>query len=871
MRRTVDSSRFITLGVTAMIAAIAISPRSAQSQQATPPPLTARDSVVIAAGPDYAAGGLRRKLLGGNYRDLWTAPIKVPVLDLSTFAGGIKPFKTGGGKQGKSLRFVTADSTEWVFRPVHKTFLVIGEEYDNTIVWTIFHDQGSASHPAGAFAAAPMLTAAGVLHPSPRLAVMPDDPLLGDFRKEFAGVLGMIEEYPTKPKDAPGFAGAEKVIETDELLEGINKDPQFQVDAREFLTARLMDLLLGDNDRHPNQWKWAQLGKSKDELWVPIPRDRDKVFVSYEGMLLRLARIALPSLVTFRDSYSDPTALFVNATEFDRRLLGNLDRSVWDSVATGLTRTITDAVIDNAVLAMPPQYAASSRVIAERLKIRRDHLREAADLYYGELWPVADIHGTDADDNATVVRSSDGSVDVSIRSGSSAPWYHRRFDPAETHEIRLYLHGGNDNAAVTGTTTRSIALRIIGGNGTNTLIDSSTVGGRRNPTRLYDVGTVEGVKYARDSADEKVNEDNAFNHYFNRRPWLRAYGTLIPPVRDRGSAMRPIAGVRTQRGLGVIPHVGIAWYKYGFRSVPYASMVEADAAYSIGSNRFAIGLGADKRFESSDIHLPATAGITQLEVVQFHGFGNDILDLRGHFYDVRQSQWYLRPAIGLSLNPESEISLGPIVRYSSTDSVGNRFISTERPYGFAHFGEAGLELKLRYDTRVVPDTTKPRAVFDITGGAYPAIWDVASAYGVIDGVASAFVTLPVATKPVLAFRAGGKKLFGDFPYFDAAFLGGSHSLRTEERQRYAGDASLYGSTELRVPIAKFPFILPLDVGVLGFADAGRVYLNGESPGGWHTAAGGGFWVGVVNPGTSVNVLFTNRHDRRTVANVGFAF
>ena len=46
-------------------------------------------------------------------------------------------------------------------------------------------------------------------------------------------------------------------------------------------------------------------------------------------------------------------------------------------------------------------------------------------------------------------------------------------------------------------------------------------------------------------------------------------------------------------------------------------------------------------------------------------------------------------------------------------------------------------------------------------------------------------------------------------------------------QRYAGDASLYGTTELRVPLAKFPFILPLDVGAIGFYDAGKVYVNGD--------------------------------------------
>ena len=162
-------------------------------------------------------------------------------------------------------------------------------------------------------------------------------------------------------------------------------------------------------------------------------------------------------------------------------------------------------------------------------------------------------------------------------------------------------------------------------------------------------------------------------------------------------------------------------------------------------------------------------------------------------------------------------------------------------------------------------------MLELIGSAYPAMWDVENAYSAISGVASAFITLPVPKRPVLAFRAGGKKLFGDFPYFDAAFLGGASSLRVEHRQQFAGDASVFGSAELRVPVAQFPLILPLDVGLIGFADAGRVYVDDESPGGWHTAVGGGFWVGFLDPGKSVNVLFTNREHRRLLVSLGFAF
>jgi hypothetical protein len=271
------------------------------------------------------------------------------------------------------------------------------------------------------------------------------------------------------------------------------------------------------------------------------------------------------------------------------------------------------------------------------------------------------------------------------------------------------------------------------------------------------------------------------------------------------------------------------------------------------------------------VHIPVLAGVSQFEVVQFHGFGNDVPDLRGRFYDVRQRQWALFPAIGRSFSPVSDISLGPIVRYTKTDSLLNRFITQQRPYGFAQFGEAGLRLKMHLDSRNIPDTLKPRFVVDVTGSAYPGLWDVTKAYESADAWAAAFFTIPVAKKPVLALRGGGKKLWGPFPYFDAAFLGGSENFRTEEKQRYVGDASLYGTTELRVPIAKFPFILPLDVGAIGFVDAGRVYFNGDSPGGWHTAAGGGFWVGFLNPGTNFNVLFTNNKQRRVTTNIGFAF
>ena len=88
-------------------------------------------------------------------------------------------------------------------------------------------------------------------------------------------------------------------------------------------------------------------------------------------------------------------------------------------------------------------------------------------------------------------------------------------------------------------------------------------------------------------------------------------------------------------------------------------------------------------------------------------------------------------------------------------------------------------------------------------------------------------------------------------------------------QRYAGDASLYATAELRVPIAKFSLLLPLNVGLLGTGDIGRVYVSGDSPDGWHNAFGAGFWVAFHELSLDVRVM--HAYEVRNVGGVAIRF
>ena len=261
----------------------------------------------------------------------------------------------------------------------------------------VLQDQISAGHPTGALVVPPILEAAGVLHASPVLVMMPDDPRLGEYRAEFAGMLGTIEERPNDADDErASFAGALEVVGSDKLLLALEKDPAVRVDARAFLAARLTDVFLGDWDRHRDQWRWALVEGAAGRRWLPIPRDRDQAFVRFDGFLFRLVRRRVPQLVAFGPEYPPIVGATWNGRDLDRMILATLERPVWDSVAGALQASLDDAVLQEAVDRLPAEYRRldGQRLLAG-LRARRDGLPAMARRYYRLLAGQVDVFATD--------------------------------------------------------------------------------------------------------------------------------------------------------------------------------------------------------------------------------------------------------------------------------------------------------------------------------------------------------------------------------------------------------------------------------------------------------------------------------------------
>ena len=840
-------SRRWVLSAVLVLGSVAGRPAAGQAPEGSPP--GAADTLVT-PGAHYRAGGFHTLLFGRHYRDLWTTPIRVEVLDLDRFAGGLHPTRRGGGKQTRSLRFEGADGRQYQFRSLDKDpSPLLPESLRHTLAQRIFQDQISAGHPAGPLVVSPLLEAAGVLHSDPRLMLLPDSPALGEFRAEFGGMLGMLEERPTD--DGPGFAGATKIIGTGELFERLEKHQDERVDARAYLGARLVDLLLGDWDRHQDQWRWARLGEADTLPWMPIPRDRDQAFARFDGLLLSLARLSAPQLVEFSATYPSMVGLTWNARVVDRRLLTGLEWPVWDSVANELQGRMTDPVIDDAVQRLPAELRKRNAAwLAGALKSRRDHLPLAARHFYQMLAVEVEVHGSDQAERVEVARAGDRTLDLTIYpagSDSGLAIFRRRFDRADTKEVRLYLQGGDDAVLIRGTGSGAPLLRVIGGGGDDRVVDSSGGGG----TRSYDARGINEVGGA-----HRVPLDT--------RPYadFRLSDSTPYPPRDWGGFWRFRPWVSSGPDVGFFAGGGVVRYDFGFRKRPYRSKLALRAGYATGAKAFRAEFQGDFRRVNSRVRTGLFLRASGVEVVRFFGFGNETPRLDDDaFYRVKQQQYVVAPSVSFPVGSRGALTLGPTLKYVHTDRDSTRFITQFAPYGVSSFGMVGGAAELEWDARDAP--VARRGVRVLAGGTvYPGVWDVADAFGEVHGEVATYLTAPTTFGPTLALRAGGKQVWGTYPYFESAFIGGAGTVRGLREQRYAGDAAAYGNAELRVRLGRFFVVLPGDFGVFGIADAGRVWLEGESSDSWHSGFGGGLWFAFLDPANTV-ALSLVRGDNRT--------
>ena len=835
----------------------------------------AQETRRVVVGPQYAASGFNAAWLGDGYRALWTTEVSLPVLDLRQTAGGLTPVRVVGQAQSLGLAFRGADGRAYTFRSLHKhPDRMLPEAWRDAWPGKLAQQLTVGTHPGAALIQASLARTIGLPATNPRIVVVPDDPALGEFRQQFANEIGTIDEYPLAgPEGSPGFMGATEILTSPQFWERWLASADNRPDSRAYLRARVLDLWVDNYDRHSGQWRWMRIpGKP---LWQPLPEDPDFVLVRHDGLASRVVRGRLPDFLEFSARY--PGRLegpLNNCYEVDRWVMADLDRAAWDEVARDVVSRLTDETIDAALRALPPEWHAKGGAqSAADLKARRAGLVDYVLRVYALEAKAVDVRATNQDDTVTIARNGDDSVEVTITAPAGAtPYFSRRFSPRETGEVRIYLHGGDDRVTRTGAPGGPIRVRIIGGGGRD-VIDESASGGS---DVWRDGGEVEVTR----GRGTKVREGVWVNPAVAKEtPWLE------PRNHGHWSTFSTILGYSAD--TGALVGLGVTRTAWGFRTKQAAASQQTLRGAFATSDVSGVAeyLGTFRRPGSSLAWRVHALG-SGIEGMNFYGLGNETpAETDRSKYRARQDLFMFAPSLRLELGKRFEAFAAPEVRYSRTKSEEGSIVDALQPIGADDLGQVVLRAGFSFDSRQRADahgegvvSSSPQIAqsegrvtgisMQASGFAVPEAWDVKSGYGGVEGRLAAYVG---NSRAHVAVRVGGRKVMGDYAWFDAAYVGGSNN-RGYASHRFQGDSSAFGTVSLRSWLGAVPFLVPVKVGVVAFADTGRVWLEGEQSNTWHNSVGGGL---LFQPVATQSVVFAaiahGKEGNRYYAGIGYPF
>jgi hypothetical protein len=826
------------------------------------------DTVKVAARAAFnKKSGIHKALFGKNYRELWATPVSMRVVHIATEKGGLSITGLGGGKQTRSLQLNDSAGHEWVLRTVDKyPERGLPKFMRHTIVRDVLKDRISTSNPYAALTVPPMAGALGIPHMHPEIVFMPDDPALGRYRKEFGNQVLLLEER--RPIDST------KTKKTEKVQEALEKGDKARVDQKLLLRARLLDMIIGDWDRHAGQWLWEMYKDSSGIIYEPLPHDRDKVYYTSSGLFSWIGAKLKPQWQSFGEHIKHVKKWNLNNIYFDLHLLNELDRRDWDEQIEYIQHKLSDSIINAAVKLLPPDiYAICGRETTRKIIARRNNIKANAMEYYRFLSRSVDIPGSEKDEKFFIKQEENGAVSVKVnrlkKDSMEHVLYERKFDPGETKEIRLFGLGGDDVFSLSGEQSGKIIIRMIGGEGHDVFLVDSAL---KQPGKhvIYDRSDEKNSYPVAHTAKLLVSTDSSVNTYNKRDFKFNHFGPLVS------------LGYNTEDGVRLI--AGYIAEKHRFRMDPYLYRQELQVGYTLSKKSFIITYKADFKKAVGDNDL----GINILSrgprnVSNFFGLGNETVfvnqgNQRFDYYRNRYDYIFTDVRLYHRLG-KWQVSGGVIGQYytSSAANNGSKFFNE---YNHRHpelnlFSTkvyAGLITGVNYDTRNSSSYPTIGVYWKNTLNSVTGITITNHTNGQLLSEFSFYLNPDKDSVLTIANRTGAGHFFGRGEFFQMMNLGGMLSLQGFHTSRFIGNSMVFNDLELRLKLFDFNnYVLAGKLGMIVFNDAGRVWLDGESSNTIHDSYGGGLFITPYNKVILTAVIGHSSDGNLLYLTTGFRF
>ncbi|WP_303318265.1 metallophosphoesterase [Flavivirga abyssicola] len=838
-------------------------------------------------------GGAYKMFWGKRYRDEFSTKVKAPTVRLDTLFGGLTPVRKGGGHQSKSLRLKDAKGREYVMRALRKNAIqyiqsvgfkdqYIEGQFNDSYTEGLLLDIFTGSHPYAPFTIGTLSDAVGVYHTNPVLYYVPKQSTLGQFNNEFGNELYMIEERASSGHgDKASFGFSDELISTDDLLKELKEDEDHVLDEAAYIRARLFDMLIGDWDRHEDQWRWAEFKEKGKKIYRPVPRDRDQAFsIMADGTLLGLATTIVPSLRllhSYEEELKSPKWFNLEPYPLDMTLINQSDKSVWDAQVKYIVENLTDAIIDKAFLNFPPEVSKENiKDIKRKLKGRRSNLQTISDTYYDHISKFAVIKGTDKDDWFEIERMPQGNTKVTayrIKDGKKADVFHQRtYTCVNTQEIWIYGLDDDDTFEIFGGGNKLIKIRLIGGQNNDTY---NIKNGKR--VNIYDYKSKANT-FTTNKGRKQLTDDYETNVYDYKK------------LKNSSNQLMPTLGSNPDDGLKI--GFSNTLTNYGFMRNPFTSKHIVSGAYYFATQGFDFGYNGEFAKVVGNMNLNLQAQFTSPNyAINFFGFGNntpnpeadenDGLDVGLDYNRVKLQTLKFSPSLVWRGRLGASFKIGLLYESYEVEETEGRFINDQFIGDNTEIDNDyyGIDAKYHYenyDNEAFP--TLGMMIALQTGYKNNLEESKGFAY-LIPEIAFDYKLIP-SGQLVLATKLKGHINFGDeFEFYQGANIGANNGLRGYRNERFTGKSSFVQSTDIRLNLRKVKTgLLPLNIGFYGGVDYGRIWVDNDfllNPNDhsddWNTSIGGGIFANAADMVTLNLSVFNSDDGLRLAFKMGFGF
>lgn len=801
---------------------------------------------------------------GGLNKDLYIKEVEVEQLNLKTTKGGLKPLRLGGGKQTNSLRLIDSSGQVYLARSLKKRpKKTLPANLDIKPIEKTVGYYFMAADPL-AFLTTPVLDkAANLYYITPQLKYLSRQPALAEYNDEIGDELVIFREradeaWPNKES----FGYSENIISSTDMIEELaNNDAE--VDANMFLRARLLDLVIGDWDRHKDQWRWAQGRGDKSDTYFPIARDRDQVYANFDGLALAMVRAYVVDILQMRKfddnlNKDDIQWMHWKSAILDNYVLIDLNEEDWERETAFIKNAITDDVIRKATDQLPSGYEEQKQNIENNVKARMKAIDQISEDFRSKIMEKAIVRASNKKDSIVIIQSENETeilifTDYLDEDDKGLRTYN--FNKEETCEVWLYGLEKDDIYIMTGNNNSDIHIKLIGGYGDDQFLSSR---------KFKNILIIDDEPKANVSSTTQTNYkfvEDKLVHDLTRHDLVPLHKFFMPQLAYNTDDGFLVGGSYT-------------WNKTGFKT-KISQSISASYLTERQSSLLSYNYRKDDLITQRSTYFSADwSGVRRQ--LNFYG-GNGSRNLGDNdFYEVWLSDARLEFGKIKHLNRVASISTG-LYGWSAKVADDQDQLITQasfidpRIFDREYFMGVKTGIVLQNSDDAIRPTKLARLSLSLN---YKYATQADRSNILFDFEYDYYRPLIGEDRLLFSTRLKGGHLFGDYFIYEGYQIGGSDFLRGYRNGRFTGRTVIAQNTNLQLKMFNrlFGENFKCSAGISGGFDHGRTWSDYDENEKWQYSYGGGLWISPLDLAVfSAGIYQSNNTDERYQIRIKFGW